>query len=84
MANKGDVLLGEDGGQSTDAQAELEDAERTVQDSEELRALVSEGREQGYLTFEHIAKTLEEVEVSKERRRRGWARRTSAGSGGRG
>jgi RNA polymerase primary sigma factor len=66
VAEKGEVLLGEEGGQPADAQAELEDAERTVQDSEELQALVSEGREQGYLTFEHIAKTLEEVEVSKE------------------
>ena len=66
MADKGEVLLGEDGGQSADAQAELEDAERKVQDSEELQTLVSEGREQGYLTFEHVAKTLEEVEVSKE------------------
>jgi RNA polymerase primary sigma factor len=66
VAEKGEVLLGDQGGQPADAQAELEDAERTVQDSEELQALVSEGREQGYLTFEHIAKTLEEVEVSKE------------------
>jgi RNA polymerase primary sigma factor len=66
VADKGEVLLGADGGQSAGAQAELEDAERKVQDSEELQTLVSEGREQGYLTFEHIAKTLEEVEVSKE------------------
>jgi RNA polymerase primary sigma factor len=36
------------------------------QDSEELRSLISEGRERGYLTFEHIAGTLEEVEVTKE------------------
>jgi RNA polymerase primary sigma factor len=33
---------------------------------EELRALVSEGRERGYLTFEEIAACLEEVEVTKE------------------
>jgi RNA polymerase primary sigma factor len=33
---------------------------------DELRGLVSQGREQGYLTFEQIAETLEEVEVSKE------------------
>jgi RNA polymerase primary sigma factor len=33
---------------------------------EELRALVAEGRERGYLTFEEIASTLEEVEVTKE------------------
>jgi RNA polymerase primary sigma factor len=35
-------------------------------DVDELRTLVSDGRERGYLTFEEIATTLEEVEVSKE------------------
>src|SRR3954452_16055739 len=35
-------------------------------DIEELRALASEGRERGYLTFEEIASCLEEVEVTKE------------------
>jgi RNA polymerase primary sigma factor len=33
---------------------------------EELKTLVSEGRERGYLTFEEIAGCLEEVEVTKE------------------
>jgi RNA polymerase primary sigma factor len=33
---------------------------------EELRALLAEGRERGYLTFEEIAACLEEVEVTKE------------------
>ena len=33
---------------------------------EELRGLVALGRERGYLTFEQIANTLEEVEVTKE------------------
>jgi RNA polymerase primary sigma factor len=33
---------------------------------DELRALVAEGRERGYLTFEEIAGCLEEVEVTKE------------------
>jgi RNA polymerase primary sigma factor len=33
---------------------------------QELRALVALGRERGYLTFEQIASTLEEVEVTKE------------------
>ncbi len=33
---------------------------------EELRALVAEGRERGYLTFEEIAGCLDEVEVTKE------------------
>jgi len=35
-------------------------------DSDELRRLVAVGTERGYLTFEEIAKTLEEVEVDKE------------------
>jgi RNA polymerase primary sigma factor len=33
---------------------------------EELRGLITLGRERGYLTFEQIAGTLEEVEVTKE------------------
>ncbi|MDX6624710.1 MAG: polymerase primary sigma factor [Solirubrobacterales bacterium] len=33
---------------------------------EELRGLVTLGRERGYLTFEQIASTLEEVEITKE------------------
>ena len=33
---------------------------------EELRVLIARGHEQGHLTFEEIAATLEEVEVSKE------------------
>jgi RNA polymerase primary sigma factor len=33
---------------------------------EELRSLLAEGRERGYLTFEEIAACLEEVEVTKE------------------
>ncbi len=35
-------------------------------DLEEIRGLVAQGREAGYLTFEQIALTLEEVEVTKE------------------
>jgi RNA polymerase primary sigma factor len=35
-------------------------------DQEELRGLIAQGRERGYLTFEQIAATLEEVEVTKE------------------
>ncbi len=35
-------------------------------ESEELRGLISLGRDQGYLTFEQIAATLEEVDVGKE------------------
>ncbi|HEV3376220.1 MAG TPA: sigma-70 family RNA polymerase sigma factor [Thermoleophilaceae bacterium] len=35
-------------------------------DIEEVRALVIEGRERGYLTFEEISTTFEEVELAKE------------------
>jgi len=35
-------------------------------DVEELRTLLAEGRERGYLTFERIAGCLEEVDVTKE------------------
>jgi RNA polymerase primary sigma factor len=35
-------------------------------ESEELRGLIALGRERGYLTFEEISGTLEEVEVTKE------------------
>jgi RNA polymerase primary sigma factor len=40
--------------------------EASAIDSDELRGLIALGRDQGYLTFEKIAATLEEVEVSKE------------------
>jgi RNA polymerase primary sigma factor len=40
--------------------------EAPVLEVEELRTLVAEGRERGYLTFEEIASCLEEVEVTKE------------------
>jgi RNA polymerase primary sigma factor len=40
--------------------------EQAFIDSEELRALVTRGTERGYLTFEEIASTLEEVELTKE------------------
>ena len=70
---KGDGLVtGEpeaDGGgeehSGTRAAAEL-NGDLPFQDTEELRTLISKGRERGYLTFEEIAGTLEEVEVTKE------------------
>jgi RNA polymerase primary sigma factor len=40
--------------------------EAQFQDSDELKALIAQGRERGYLTFEEIAAMLEEVEVTKE------------------
>jgi RNA polymerase primary sigma factor len=40
--------------------------ESPVAEVEELRGLIALGRERGYLTFEQIATTLEEVEITKE------------------
>jgi RNA polymerase primary sigma factor len=40
--------------------------EQPFAEHEELRGLIALGRERGYLTFEQIATTLEEVEVTKE------------------
>jgi RNA polymerase primary sigma factor len=40
--------------------------EQPFGDSDELRGLIAQGTERGYLTFEEIASTLEEVEVTKE------------------
>jgi RNA polymerase primary sigma factor len=39
--------------------------EQPFGDSDRLSRLVADGAERGYLTFEEIAKTLEEVEVTK-------------------
>ncbi|HZA90313.1 MAG TPA: sigma-70 family RNA polymerase sigma factor [Solirubrobacterales bacterium] len=65
MAEKGQTLVREEVGVEEGAASDLED-ERPFADSEELRALIAQGRERGYLTFEEIAGTLEEVEVTKE------------------
>jgi RNA polymerase primary sigma factor len=43
-----------------------ERSETAVLEVEELRNLVSEGRERGYLTYEEIAACLEEADVTKE------------------
>jgi RNA polymerase primary sigma factor len=40
--------------------------EQPFADQDELRQLVADGAERGYLTFEEIASKLEEVEVTKE------------------
>jgi RNA polymerase primary sigma factor len=40
--------------------------EQPFVDNERLRTLIADGSERGYLTFEEIASTLEEVEVTKE------------------
>jgi RNA polymerase primary sigma factor len=43
-----------------------EPSEAPLVDIEEVRGLVSEGRERGFLTFEEISATFEEVEITKE------------------
>ena len=40
--------------------------EQPFVDKDELRKLIADGTERGYLTFEEIASTLEEVELTKE------------------
>jgi len=73
MSDKGDGLVngepGAVGGGETStgsgAGSEL-NGDLPFNDSEQLRTLISQGREHGYLTFEQIAGTLEEVEVTKE------------------
>ena len=73
MSDKGKVLLAGDNGVEAAGQeagggegADGLRADPPLQDSDELRSLITEGRERGYLTFEQIASTLEEVEVTKE------------------
>jgi RNA polymerase primary sigma factor len=45
---------------------EPSEADAPFSEVEELQALVNEGRERGFLTYEEIANCLEEVEVTKE------------------
>jgi RNA polymerase primary sigma factor len=67
LGEKADVLLAEDGsGNSEPSGGPLEGQEASLPDSEDLRGLIAQGRERGYLTFEEISQTLEEVEVTKE------------------
>jgi RNA polymerase primary sigma factor len=47
----------------------LERAEASFADIEELRPLLAEARERGYVTFEELAGSLEEVDVTKEQLR---------------
>jgi RNA polymerase primary sigma factor len=68
VAEKDGVLFkqGETSADADGDSADLEQSKQTALDSEELSGLLSQGREQGYLTFEQIASTLEEVDVTKE------------------
>jgi RNA polymerase primary sigma factor len=50
----------------TDKAIVLLSDEASIVELEELRPLIAEGQERGFLTFEQIAACLEEVEVTKE------------------
>jgi RNA polymerase primary sigma factor len=56
-----DMRAGEEPTESTELNGEAPFA-----DVDQLQRLIGEGRERGYLTFEEIAGTLEEVDVTKE------------------
>jgi RNA polymerase primary sigma factor len=64
LAEKGQALAREEDGVADDA-ARL-NGDPPFGDVDELRALIAQGRERGFLTFEEIAGTLEEVDVTKE------------------
>ena len=69
MAEQSEVLLGESEPGSADPETRstaIGAGEASLPDSEDLRALIVAGRERGYLTFEGISGTLDEVEVTKE------------------
>jgi RNA polymerase primary sigma factor len=67
VADNGKALLTEETGEvrADDGESGFE-SELPFGDSSDLRSLIAQGRERGYLTFEEIASTLEEVEVTKE------------------
>jgi RNA polymerase primary sigma factor len=65
LAKNGQTVVREEDGVAGEAAIAI-DGERPFADLDELRALIAQGRERGYLTFEEIAGTLEEVEVTKE------------------
>jgi RNA polymerase primary sigma factor len=69
VAEKGEALLTE--GTERPHAAENGDVSpgdiaAALGDTDELKSLMAQGQEKGYLTFEQIASTLEEVEVTKE------------------
>jgi RNA polymerase primary sigma factor len=69
LAEKADVLLEQDAPSTSDANGggSIGSAdESTLPESDDLQRLIAQGRERGYLTFEEISGTLEEVEVTKE------------------
>ena len=51
---------------STAEVIERDEGPSPIGEIEELQGLIAQGRERGYLTFEQISVTLEEVEITKE------------------
>ncbi len=67
MAEKAQGLLTEEGVEESASNGAGPDvAVAALADSDELGGLIAQGRERGYLTFEEISGTLEEVDVTKE------------------
>src|ERR1044072_2623982 len=57
-----------EGGRMIENQVLLRD-EAPIHELDELRTMITEGQERGFLTFEDISSALEEVEVTKEQLR---------------
>jgi len=68
LAEEAQVLLTDDDepGDRDEGGATGEADLASLPESEELQALIQTGQERGYLTFEEISSTLEEVEITKE------------------
>jgi RNA polymerase primary sigma factor len=67
LAEKAEVILTEaEGTESSRNGGDPLNEQTPLSEAEELGGLIAEGRERGYLTFEEISGTLEEVEVTKE------------------
>jgi RNA polymerase primary sigma factor len=67
LSEKAEVLLADERGQAEGGDEHVLDrGDGALPDSEELRGLIAQGQERGYITFEEISSTLEEVEVTKE------------------
>ena len=62
------VVPDESVGEAEPEEASASDAssDQVFADSEEVQALLTQGRERGFLTFAEISRTLEEVELTKE------------------
>src|ERR671925_632214 len=71
MGDKADALLGQapGAGEADEAAEEAGGGEAALPESDELRALIGQGRERGYLTFEEIAlaKRIEKGDMAAKR-----------------